>query len=128
VHTAGLVLLRNQFDRRLLTCAFPKRSNTASKALSAEVHLLMTATVKPNANPADAQKLVTLLGQSTNDSKGLRLDLVIALHNGQELWLDHGNTHFMQSSMLQRTSKFMLDLYTAENNHGGKIDAKHKLL
>jgi hypothetical protein len=87
----------------------------------------MTATAKPNANPADAQKLATLLGQCSNNTKGLRLDLAIALHNGQEIWLDHGNTHSTQSSMLQRTSNFMHDLYKAENSHGpghsGRIDA-----
>jgi hypothetical protein len=78
-------VLRDQFNRRLLTCAFPKRSNTASKALSAEVRLLMSATAKPNANPADTQRLATLLGQCSNYTKWLRLDLAIALHNGQEL-------------------------------------------
>jgi hypothetical protein len=83
--------------------------------------------VKCQPGPGDAPKLVTLLGQCTNDSKGLRIDLTIVLHNGQELWIDHGNTHSTQSSMLQRTSKFMLDLYAVENNHGGKIDEKHKL-
>jgi hypothetical protein len=29
--------------------------------------------------------------------------------------------------MLRRTSNFMRELYEAENNHGGKIDVKHKL-
>ena len=124
-HTAGV--LREQFNRRLLTCAFPKRSNAASKALSAQVRLLMTAAAKPNADQADTLALNMLLAQCSDDSKGLRLDLAIALHNGQELWLDHGNTHATQACMLKRTSKFMCDLYDAEVSHGGRIGAKHKL-
>jgi hypothetical protein len=88
-------VLRDQFNHHLLAYAFPKRSDTASKALSAEVRGRSAPSndAKPNAKPADTQQLATLLGQCSNDTKGLWLDLAIALHNGQELWLDHGNTY-----------------------------------
>jgi hypothetical protein len=68
----------------------------------------------------------------SNDTKGLRLDLAIAIAlgllapNDRELWFDHGNTHSTQTSMimLDRTTRFAQELYEAENSHGGSINAK----
>jgi hypothetical protein len=88
---------------------------------------------RPGAD-AHVHKLAMLLGQYSNDTKGLRLDLAITLHNGQEIWLDHDNTHCTSTphNPLQYAPKDLKlharrDLYMTENNHGGRIDVKHRL-